>query len=114
MVERGRFLPVKTTNDLLLLRSDAYDLGADGALRLARGVRAARRPGPPALQTVADFEARFPAGPALAAAARSLTVRGRLDLRCRRRCPGRAELAETAAPQYVAQGTPSAIAVEEE
>ena len=29
-VGRDRFLPVKTTNDLLVLRSDAYDLEADG------------------------------------------------------------------------------------
>ena len=28
-VDRNRFVPVKTTNDLLLLRSDVYDLGND-------------------------------------------------------------------------------------
>ncbi|MBM9462000.1 UTP--glucose-1-phosphate uridylyltransferase [Aeromicrobium sp. YIM 150415] len=32
-VPRSRFLPVKTTNDLALLRSDVYELGADGRLR---------------------------------------------------------------------------------
>ena len=31
-VGRDRFLPVKTTSDLLVLRSDAYDLEADGRL----------------------------------------------------------------------------------
>ncbi len=31
-VERERFLPVKTTNDLLLLRSDVYAVGDDGRL----------------------------------------------------------------------------------
>ena len=35
VVGRDRFLPVKTTNDLLVLRSDAYALADDGALRLA-------------------------------------------------------------------------------
>lgn len=32
-VERDRFVPVKTTNDLLVLRSDVYDLGADYVLK---------------------------------------------------------------------------------
>src|SRR3954463_957479 len=31
-VGRERFLPVKTTNDLLLLRSDVYEVGSDGRL----------------------------------------------------------------------------------
>ena len=31
-VGRERFLPVKTTSDLLVLRSDAYELEADGRL----------------------------------------------------------------------------------
>lgn len=31
-VGRDRFLPVKTTNELMLLRSDVFDLGADGRL----------------------------------------------------------------------------------
>ncbi len=32
-VGRDRFLPVKTTNELLLLRSDVFDLGVDGRLQ---------------------------------------------------------------------------------
>ena len=36
-VERDRFLPVKTTNELLLLRSDAFALGEDGRLVAAGG-----------------------------------------------------------------------------
>ena len=36
-VPRSRFLPVKTTNDLLLLRSDSYVVGEDGTLTLATG-----------------------------------------------------------------------------
>ena len=31
-VGRDRFVPVKTTNDLLVLRSDVYDLGQDFVL----------------------------------------------------------------------------------
>ena len=36
-VGRERFLPVKTTNELLLLRSDVFDLGDDARLRQASG-----------------------------------------------------------------------------
>ena len=31
-VGRDRFVPVKTTNDLLVLRSDVYDIGSDFVL----------------------------------------------------------------------------------
>lgn len=34
-VPRSRFFPVKTCSDLLLLRSDAVEIGADGCMRLA-------------------------------------------------------------------------------
>ena len=62
LVPRDRFVPVKTTNDLLVLRSDVYALDA------AAGVRAQAEPpfvdlasGP--YKLVGDFDARFPAGP---------------------------------------------------
>ena len=32
-VPRSRFAPVKTTDDLLLVRSDAYELTSDGQMR---------------------------------------------------------------------------------
>ena len=76
VVGRDRFLPVKTTNDLLLLRSDAYSLDDDGALRLA--VR--RAPlvdlDPAFYKTMADFDARFPHGAPSMSEASSLTVKG--------------------------------------
>ncbi|WP_062070404.1 UTP--glucose-1-phosphate uridylyltransferase [Demequina sediminicola] len=75
-VERERFLPVKTTNDLLVLRSDAYRLDADGGLRLD----AAKAPlvdlDPEFFKTVGDFDARFPTGAPSLREAASLTVRG--------------------------------------
>ena len=51
-VGRERFAPVKTCNDLLALRSDAYELHDDGRIVVARAAvrRAARRPRPDALQ----------------------------------------------------------------
>ena len=65
-VERSRFVPVKTTNDLVVLRSDCYELTEDGDVVLSPR----RRGGPPFVdldpahfKVLADFEARFPAGP---------------------------------------------------
>ena len=43
-VGRDRFVPVKTTNDLLVLRSDAYDLGKDFVLDQVADQPAVRRP----------------------------------------------------------------------
>ncbi|RYJ05028.1 MAG: UTP--glucose-1-phosphate uridylyltransferase, partial [Actinomycetales bacterium] len=73
-VERSRFLPVKTTNDLMLLRSDVYGLGEDFLVRAQQDaplVDLDRR----FFTTIADFDARLPHVPSLVDA-RSLTVRG--------------------------------------
>ena len=42
-VPRDRFTPVKTTNDLLALRSDAYEVDEDGRVVLVAGAPARRR-----------------------------------------------------------------------
>jgi UTP--glucose-1-phosphate uridylyltransferase len=63
-VPRGRFAPVKTTDDLLVVRSDAYQLGADGRMTPAFD-------GPPPVvaldrqyfRLLPDFERRFASGP---------------------------------------------------
>jgi UTP--glucose-1-phosphate uridylyltransferase len=74
-VPRRRLAPVKTTSDLLVLRSDVYELQADGR------VEPLVDPLPVVdlsdeFKLVDDFEARFPGGvPSLRAASR-LTVRG--------------------------------------
>jgi len=74
-VDRSRFLPVKTTNDLLLLRSDVYGVGDDFRVR-------SQVDAPPLVDldrrfftTIADFDARLPSPPSLVEA-RSLTVEG--------------------------------------
>ncbi|WP_454300835.1 UTP--glucose-1-phosphate uridylyltransferase [Salana multivorans] len=72
-VERARFLPVKTTNDLLLLRSDVYDLTPQWHL-------VARRPAPlvslgDRFTLIGDFETRIEHVPSLLEAD-SLTVSG--------------------------------------
>jgi UTP--glucose-1-phosphate uridylyltransferase len=64
-VPRRRFAPVKTTNDLLALRSDAYVLHEDKRVELAPS-----REAPPFVdldsehyKLIRSFEERFPAGP---------------------------------------------------
>ena len=78
-VARSRFAPVKTTNDLLVLRSDCYVLTGDQHVELAPE----RQGGPPFVdldpahyKLLADFEARFPAGQPSLVRARRLVVRG--------------------------------------
>ncbi len=63
-VPRTRFAPVKTTDDLLVVRSDAYELTSDGRLRPAFGDQE------PVVtldgnyyRLLSGFEQRFPAGP---------------------------------------------------
>ena len=73
-VGRERFLPVKTTNDLLVLRSDVYD--EDGAHRLVAVVDAPFVDLDPAhYALVGDFDAHVPHVPSLREAT-SLKVRG--------------------------------------
>ena len=62
-VSRRRFAPVKTTDDLLAVRSDAYELTDEFHVALARSE------GPPFValdeayfKLIDDFDARFPAG----------------------------------------------------
>ena len=62
-VPRSRFAPVKTTDDLLVVRSDAYELTSDGQMRPSFD-----GPGPVVTldkdfyKLLPDFEQRFPAG----------------------------------------------------
>ena len=67
-VGRERFLPVKTTNDLLLLRSDVYEVGDDGRLTRPRPIRAAGRPRPDVLQDHRRLRGAVPGRRAVAAA----------------------------------------------
>src|SRR4051812_24304832 len=78
-VPRTRLAPVKTTSDLLALRSDAYVLRDDAGVELA-GEREGR---PPLVELdddyyklLRDFDARFPSGPPSLLACERLTVEG--------------------------------------
>ena len=78
-VPRSRFTPVKTTNDLLGVRSDAYVLTDEGHVELSPE----RHDMPPVIdldssfyKLVGDFEAHFPAGAPSLVACDRLTVEG--------------------------------------
>ncbi|MGI9097247.1 MAG: UTP--glucose-1-phosphate uridylyltransferase [Solirubrobacteraceae bacterium] len=79
-VPRTRFAPVKTTNDLLALRSDAYVLHEDGRIALAPDRAGEGAPlvdlDPEHFKLLRDFDARFPAGAPSLVACERLTVRG--------------------------------------
>jgi UTP--glucose-1-phosphate uridylyltransferase len=79
-VPRERFAPVKTTNDLLALRSDAYVLHEDGRIGLAAERGSAGAPlvdlDPSHFKLLRGFEARFAEGPPSLVACERLTVRG--------------------------------------
>jgi UTP--glucose-1-phosphate uridylyltransferase len=77
-VPRSRFVPVKTTDDLLVLRSDAYVLTGGAHVGLAAG-----RDRPPLVslskehyKLLSDFDARFPGGPPSLREADRLEVHG--------------------------------------
>jgi UTP--glucose-1-phosphate uridylyltransferase len=76
-IPRRRFVPVKTTNDLLSLRSDAYAIGDDWQVSLVPE----REDQPPVIdldgahfKLLADFERRFAAGPPSLVGCERLTV----------------------------------------
>ncbi len=78
-VPRSRFIPVKTTDDLLVLRSDVYRL-TDAMEVVAAPQRAERLPlvelDPDHYKLLDAFDARFPSGPPSLIEADRLTVRG--------------------------------------
>ena len=77
-VDRARFLPVKSTNDLLALRSDVYTFGDDYTIALADGLTDAPfiDLDPDYYKLVHDFDRRFPDGPPSLVGASSLRVAG--------------------------------------
>lgn len=69
-VGRDRFLPVKTTNELLLLRSDVYALEANGSLLATVEAAPEVQLTSDYYKTVAAFDERIPAAPSLRNATR--------------------------------------------
>ncbi len=75
-VSRDRFVPVKTTNDLLVLRSDCYELTDDYVLDLVGDTVPFVDLDPSHYKLVGDFDARFAEGVPSLRQARRLVVNG--------------------------------------
>lgn len=107
-VPRSRFTPVKTTNDLLALRSDAYRIADDGGVVLA----AARNGIPPLIdldvehfRLVDDFERRFPAGVPSLCECDGLHVQGDVTFGADVVVRGDVTIAAHGGPVHLADGT---------
>jgi UTP--glucose-1-phosphate uridylyltransferase len=102
-VDRSRFLPVKSTNDLLAMRSDAYVLHDDATIGLADGRDSAPLVDldPDYYALIAEFDRRFPDGPPSLERCRSLTVRGDWTFRGRVECVGDVEIGPDGSPGEV-------------
>jgi UTP--glucose-1-phosphate uridylyltransferase len=103
-VPRTRFAPVKTTDDLLALRSDAYELTDDARVVLAGG-----RDRAPFValdsdyfKLLKDFEERFPDGPPSLVECNRFEVEG--DVRFGARVVARGDVT-VRGPQTIADGT---------
>jgi len=96
-VGRDRFQPVKTTNELMLLRSDVFDLGEDGRLVATAAI--------PEIQLdshyklVDDFDRLVSVVPSLRQA-QSLRVKGEWHFDAPAEVVGAVELADTGQPEH--------------
>ncbi len=75
-VGRDRFVPVKTTNDLLVLRSDVYDIGPDFVLEQAADHIPFIDLDTDYYKLVSDFDQRFPNGAPSLREATALKIAG--------------------------------------
>jgi UTP--glucose-1-phosphate uridylyltransferase len=96
-VGRDRFVPVKTTNDLLVLRSDVYDIGSDFVLDQAAVDVPFVDLDSDYYKRVAEFDKRFPAGTPSMKKAASLTVDGDVTFGAHVQVVGDVELHTTSA-----------------
>lgn len=96
-VPRDRFLPVKTTNELLLLRSDVFDLGADGRLTATTAIPEISLG--KAYKLIDDFDRLVPVVPSLRRA-EALVVNGEWHFDASADVVGRVELPDTGKPEH--------------
>ena len=104
-VPRSRFLPVKTTNDLLLVRSDAYEVDEDGLLQMVPERACTVSLDPRYYKKIKDFEARFPVGVPSVRDAESFTVEGDWTFGKDVVATGKAVVIADGAPGRIADGT---------
>ncbi len=103
-VGRDRFLPVKTTNELLLLRSDVYSLTAEGKLVATTDNSPEISLDSSHYKLVDEFSRRIPSAPSLRKAT-SLKVKGDWTFEPGVIVTGAVELPDEGAPSVVPAGT---------
>ena len=104
-VGRDRFLPVKTTSDLLLLRSDVYEVGPDGRLNRVTDPAPLVDLDSKYYKTIAAFEQRIPDEAPSLKQARGLTVKGDWTFEPGVVVRGSAVLTDAGGPRTVPSGT---------
>lgn len=87
-VPRSRFRPVKTTNELLLLRSDVYELTDQAQIVTTTTRRDPTIRLGAEYKVIADFDARFPHGPPSLRECESFTVEGDVNFGAEVVCQG--------------------------
>jgi UTP--glucose-1-phosphate uridylyltransferase len=107
LVPRNRFVPVKTTNDLLVLRSDVYAV-SDGLELQPIEERRDQLPfvelDQEVYRLIDQFEARFPDGPPSLRDAQRLVVRGDVTFEGGVVVHGAVEI-DAEAPRTIERGT---------
>ena len=103
-VPRSRFLPVKTTNDLLLVRSDVYEVDDDGLLRMVPERACEVSLDARFYKRIGDFEARFPHGVPSIRGAEALSVEGDWTFGAGVVVTGRARIAPEGSPGEIPAG----------
>jgi len=101
-VPRTRFAPVKTTDDLLVLRSDVYASGHDGRVEPQGGVPFVDLD-PEHFGTIAGYERHFPHGAPSLRGCERFVVRG--DVTFGRGVVARGRVKLAGGPAHVADGT---------
>jgi UTP--glucose-1-phosphate uridylyltransferase len=104
-VSRERFVPVKTTNDLLVLRSDCYRLGDGEVLEQTVDAVPFVDHDSTYYKLVNGFDARFPVGVPSLREAESFVVHGDWTFGGDVRVVGDATLEDPGEPSYVDPGT---------
>jgi UTP--glucose-1-phosphate uridylyltransferase len=104
-VGRDRFVPVKTTNDLLVLRSDVYQIGDDFVLDQDGSEIPFIDLDPEHYRLVGEFDKRFPEGAPSLREASTFTVEGDWTFGRDVRVVGDVELEAARSAQRVESGT---------
>jgi UTP--glucose-1-phosphate uridylyltransferase len=104
-VDRDRFLPVKTTNDLLLLRSDVYDIDSDGGLTKITDRAPMVDLDSRYYKTISAFDQRFTSGVPSLRRASKLSVAGDWTFGGDVTIVGAVQLDDRGSPQTVTTGS---------